>query len=62
MASRFLEVKIMTTADVDKLMEDLEFLSKDLQDLAEGQEDNYDDTLDLITTLIEQVNVIYHPD
>jgi len=52
----------MTTADVDKLIEDLEDLSKDLQDLADGQEDNYDDTLDLITTLTEQLNVIYHED
>jgi len=49
----------MNQSDIEKLLEDMEVVVRDLQDNAPDRDDNYDDAIDLITTLSEQLSIIY---
>lgn len=49
----------MENSDIEKLMEDLELISKDLITKNVDNDDNYDDCQDNILILIEQLNKIY---
>lgn len=49
----------MENSDIEKLIEDLELMSKDLINKNVNEDDNYDDCQDNILTLIEQLNKIY---